>query len=111
MKLYSEGEYDNYKYINNPTFKEIIQYLEVGDHIVHGGTGVIVYDKIEDQNGEISDIIVIQSTSGDGYVKSKIERNSVYYPLGESFSSYGFSLFLNSKNGENVVEEGLYKEL
>ena len=107
MKLYSEGEYDNYKYINNPTFKEIIQYLEVGDHIVYGGTGVIVYNKIEDENGEISDIIVIQSNTGDGYVKSKIEKNVVYYPSGELFSSYGFSLFLNSKNNENVIEEGL----
>ena len=107
MKLYSEGEYDNYKYIDDPTYKEIIHYLEVGDHIVYGGTGVIVYDKIEDENGEISDIIVIQSTSGDGYVKSKIERNTVKYPSGDSFSSYGFSLFLFTKNNENIGEEGL----
>ena len=97
---------------------EIIEHLEIGDIIVQSGTALIVYDKIRDENGDISDIIFAHSYLGigNGYIKTKIERNSITTSSGELFSFSGFSLFLNNKANENIGDErleegciGLYK--
>ena len=108
FKRYSEADQDNYELLYDPTYNEIIQHLEIGDLLVQGGFGVIVYDKIEDENG-ISDIIVASSSAGigGGYIKTKIERNSINYDSGEFFSSVGISLYLNNKTNENIGDEGL----
>ena len=108
FKRYSEADQDNYELLYDPTYNEIIQHLEIGDLLVQGGFGVIVYDKIEDENG-ISDIIVASSSAGigGGYIKTKIERNSINYDSGEFFSSIGISLYLNNKTNENIGDEGL----
>ena len=109
MKIYSEADDDNYALLYNPTYNEIIKNLEAGDLLLQSGFGIIVYDKIKDENGDISDIIVASSTIGigGGYIKSKIEKNSTYYPSGEAFSNSSLSLFLNSKVNEIIGDEGL----
>ena len=108
IKLYSEKEQGNYEISKNKTFKEIIQHLEIGDLLVQNDIGVIVYDKIRDENGDISDIIVASSTFGigGGYVKTKIEKNYVGASSGW-FSFFGYSLFLNNKTNKNIGDEGL----
>ena len=106
MKLYSETEESHYVLEENTPYNEIIDKLEIGDLLVGGGIGLIVYDKIKDETGITSDIIVAYS-GGNGYVKTKIERIGVNLPSGESFSNSAYSLFLNNKTNENIGEEGL----
>ena len=107
ISLYTESEPNHYQILHNKNYEEIIQHLEIGDLLLQSGTGIIVYDKIKDENGK-NDIIVAYSSVGigGGYVKTKIERNGVNYPSGDFYSNSALSIYLNSKMNENIGEEG-----
>ena len=108
MKIYDPSQFDNYKIIPNPTLNDILGFLQIGDILLNSGVAIVIYDLIKDDEGRTIDAKILESGTGNGrgYINTKIDRN--YIPLSETttFSSPGFSLFLNNKLNSNI-DEGL----
>ena len=94
MKIYSENERNKYKTIINPSLKDIIPLVQIGDVLTFTGHTILIYDVETDNNGTVKDAIIMESTSGGGkYANSKFNRvtlsNNRVFP--------GSFLFLSSK--------------
>ena len=95
MKIYDANEENKYKIIPNPSIKDIIPLVQIGDILTYSGHTKIVYDIETDNNGQVIDVIIMQSFQGPGksYVETKIGKDLSF-------------LFLNKKLNSNF-EEGL----
>ena len=78
MDLYDSSAKNNYITKNNPTFEEILPYLQCGDVLTYTGHTFLVYDLLYDESGNVSDAYILQSSFGPNnyYVKSKIPTTS-----------------------------------
>ena len=68
---------DETKVIENPSLNEIFPFLEVGDILVNPSYAFLVYDFEKDKNGNITDVIIIQSTTGyynNSFINTKLPR-------------------------------------
>ena len=75
MKIYSENEKNKYKTIINPSLKDVIPLVQIGDVLAFTGHIILIYDVETDINGKVKDAIIIESTpGGGGYANSKYER-------------------------------------
>ena len=77
MTVYSPNDENNYKIISNPTLNDIIKLVKIGDVINFTGHAQLVYDIIRDSNGQPIDAVIIHSTQGEGYINSKIPKDSI----------------------------------
>ena len=94
MKIYSENEKNKYKTIINPSLKDVIPLVRVGDILAFTGHIILIYDVETDNNGTVKDAIIMESTPGAGqYANAKFDR--VYLTNNQMFS--GSFLFLSSK--------------
>ena len=70
----SEG---NLNHISNPSQSYIISQLKIGDIIDYAGHVMLVYDYIYDNNGNVTDVYLIHSTTtGNYYTRSKADYAS-----------------------------------
>ena len=77
MKVYSSTDENNYKTISNPTLNDIIKLVKIGDVINYTGHAQLIYDIIKDSNGQPIDAVLIHSTQGEGFINSKIPKESI----------------------------------
>ena len=101
---------DETKVIENPSLNEIFPFLEVGDILVNPSYAFLVYDFEKDKNGNITDVIIIQSITGyhnNSYINTKLPRayvskNGTDYPA----TNYLFNGKLNSDFEEGTIKMG-----
>ena len=107
MKVYSNKEKNKYKTIINPSLKDVIPLVKIGDVLTYTGHTFLIYDVETDKNGKVTDAIIMESTSGgNAYVNSKISPK-VILPNGQTFSVHNYYLYLHGKqNNQNNVVEG-----
>lgn len=107
MKVYSPEEPNKYKTLINPSVKDIIPLVDVGDVLCYTGHTILIYKIEKDEKGIVKDVIIIESIHGKGkaYVNSKI-ANRVKLPKGGEFAGPNHFLYLNEKMNSNF-EEGL----
>lgn len=107
MKIYSPKEPNKYKTIINPSIKDIIPLVEVGDVLCYTGHTILIYKIEKDENGIVKDAIIMESGHGKGkaYVNSKIS-NKVKLSKGAEFGGPNHFLYLNEKMNSKF-EEGL----
>ena len=106
MKIYSSKEKNKYKTIINPSLKDVIPLVKIGDVLTYTGHTFLIYDVETDNNGKVKDAIIMESTSGgNAYANSKISPK-VILPNGQTFSVHNYYLYLHSKKNEktNIVE-------
>ena len=108
MKIYSNKEKNKYKTIINPSLKDVIPLVRVGDILTYTGHTFLIYDVETDNKGKVKDAIIMESTSGgNAYVNSKISPK-VILSNGQTFSVHNYYLYLHSKKNTvfktNVVE-------
>ena len=105
---------DETKVIENPSLNEIFPFLEVGDILVNPSYAFLVYDFEKDKNGNITDVIIIQSITGyhnNSYINTKLPRayvskNGTDYPS----ANYLFNGKLNSDFEEGTIKMGKLSE-
>ena len=107
MKVYSENERNKYKTIINPSLKDVIPLVQIGDVLTYTGHTFLVYDIVTDENGKVTDAIIIESTpSGSEFANIKVSPK-VTLPNGKTLGSAVYLLLLNSKNKIfNNIQEG-----
>ena len=108
MKIYSNKEKNKYKTIINPSLKDVIPLVQIGDVLTYTGHTFLIYDVEADNNGKVKDAIIMESTSGvNAYVNSKLSPK-VTLSNGQIFSVHNFYLYLHSKKNTvfktNVIE-------
>ena len=105
---------DNTEVIENPSLKQIFPFLREGDILVNPSYAYLVYDFEKDENGNITDVIIIQSITGyhnysninTKLPKASASKNGNYYP------SYNllFNGKLNSDFEEGTIKMGKLSE-
>ena len=105
MKIYSPEEPNKYKILINPSIKDIIPLVNVGDVLCYTGHTILIYKIEKDENGYVKEAIIIESGHGKGksYVNSKI-ANKVKLPNGSEFAGPNHFLYLNEKNNSKFKE-------
>jgi len=74
-KIYSDKEKNKYKRIINPSLRDVISLVQIGDVLTFTGHTILIYDVETDNNGKVKDAIIMESTSGGGgYANSKFDR-------------------------------------
>ena len=106
MRIYDPENEKKYKLVENPSFEYILSLIKIGDLLVHSGHAFIVYDLIKDEKESVIDAIIIESTVNGKHINSKIQKQSIYLPNGQYFSSSGCGLFWRSQLNTDL-EEGL----
>ena len=99
---------DETKVIENPSLNEIFPFLEVGDILVNPSYAFLVYDFEKDKNGNITDVIIIQSVSGyhnNSYINTKLPRASA----SKNNNDYPSTLYLFNGKLNSDFEEGTIK--
>ena len=107
MKFYNSSSKTNYTTKINPSFKELIPLIQIGDIFSYTGHTFLIYDVIKDDKGNIIEGYIMESGYGKGrsWVNSKISE-TITLPNGEGFGTKNHFLFLNSKVNTDF-EEGL----
>jgi len=108
-------EDNGYKEIIKPTVHDILAYLRVGDVVTYynvdsdQGHTMLVYDLIYDDNGNVIDAYIMQSTGGrDGaYINSKLAYKLTIKDV-LSFGNTGRKLFL-SQFQNDIYDDSLYE--
>ena len=105
MKIYSSKESNNYTTLINPSLKDIIPLVQVGDVLTYTGHTFLIYDIEKDSNGIITDAIIMESGHGRGraYVNSKIAKK-VQLSNGANFGGPNCFLYLNAQLNPNFKE-------
>jgi len=105
MKIYSSKESNNYTTLINPSLKNIIPLVQVGDVLTYTGHTFLIYDIEKDSNGKITDAIIMESGHGRGraYVNSKIAKK-VQLSNGANFGGPNCFLYLNAQLNPNFKE-------
>ena len=108
MKIYSNKEKNKYKTIINPSLKDVIPLVQVGDVLTYTGHTFLIFEVETDKNGKVKDAIIMESTSGgNAYVNSKISPK-VILSNAQTFSVHNYYLYLHSKKNTvfktNIVE-------
>ena len=101
---------DNTEVIENPSLQQIFPFLREGDILVNPASLLLVYDFEKDENGNITDVIVIYSNNGyhnNSNINTKMPRanalnNDIYYPIIEFY----FNGKLNSDFEEGAIKMG-----
>ena len=101
---------DNTEVIDNPSLKQIFHFLRVGDILVNPSSAFIVYDFEKDENGNITDVIIIQSIAGyynNSYINTKLPRATAS-KNNNDFPSYNLYFIgkLNSDFEEGTIKMG-----
>jgi len=106
MKIYSPNEVNSFKTKINPSIKDIISLVQVGDILCYTGHTFLIYDIEKDNNGKVIDAIIMESGHGKGraYVNSKIALEKVKLSNGKEFADPDNILYLNSKLNQNFKE-------
>ena len=68
---------DETKVIENSSLKQIFPFLREGDILANPSLAFLVYDFEKDKNGNITDVIIIQSTTGyynNSFINTKLPR-------------------------------------
>ena len=105
MKIYSPKEINNIVTLINPSLKDIIPLIEIGDILTYTGHTFLIYDVERDNNGKAIDGIIMESGHGIGkaYVNSKIAP-TVKLSNGNNFAGQNHFLYLNSKLNTDFKE-------
>ena len=105
MKIYSSKESNNYTTLINPSLKDIIPLVQVGDVLTYTGHTFLIYDVEKDSTGKITDAIIMESGHGRGraYVNSKIAKK-VKLSNGADFAGANHFLYLNAQLNPNFKE-------
>jgi len=114
MGMYIFITSDYIEVIKNPSLKDILPYLKEGDILVNPSFGFLVYDLVNDGNGNITDAIIIQSNYGhlnNSYINAKLPRataskNNNDYPS----THYYFNSILNTDFEEGTIKFGKLSE-
>lgn len=63
-----------YDTLTNPTITDIIPYLKIGDVLTYTGHSITIYDLVYDDNGNVTNAIIMESGHGRDsvYIKTKI---------------------------------------
>ena len=98
MKIYSPKKNNNIETLINPSLKDIIPLIEIGDVLTYTGHTFLIYDVERDSNGKVIDGIIMESGHGIGkaYVNSKIAQ-AIKLSNGNKFAGPNHFLYLNSK--------------
>ena len=106
MKIYSPKEKNNIVTLINPSLKDIIPLIEIGDVLTYTGHTILIYDVERDCNGKVIDGIIMESGHGIGkaYVNSKIAQ-TVKLSNGKKFAGPNHFLYLNSKLKKEFKED------
>jgi len=82
--IYSPKESNKLKTIINPSLKDVIPLVQVGDVLTYSGHTFLIYDVERDSTGKVTDAIIMESGHGRGraYVNSKIAQK-VKFPNGD----------------------------
>ena len=106
MRIYEEE--NKFKTIINPSLYDVMPYLQIGDILCNTGHGLFIYDIERDKNGNITDAIIIESSSSKTYVSTKIPKSGDFqYPNGEDFAKNTDALYLGDKLNTNFKEGGI----
>ncbi len=105
MKLYSPNESNKYKTLINPSLKDIIPLVQVGDILTYNNHTFLIYNVEKDSTGEITDAIIMESGYGIGlaYINSKM-ADKVKLSNNANFGGKGHYFYLNSKLNQNFKE-------
>jgi len=99
---------DNTQVIENPSLQQIFPFLREGDLLVNPSYAFLVYDFEKDENGNITDVIIMQSITGyhnNSYINTKFPRAGAS-KNGNDYPSIDF--FFNGKLNSDF-EEGTIK--
>ena len=99
MGIYSPNESNYYKTLINPSIKDIIPLVQIGDVLTYTGHTFVIYDVEKDNTGKITDAIIMESGHGLGraYVNSKIGVKKVTLSNGVEFAGINHYFYLNSQ--------------
>ena len=105
MKIYSPNEPNKLKTFINPSLKDIIPLVQVGDVLTYTGHTFLIYDVEKDSTGKVTDAIIMESGHGRGkaYVNSKIAKK-VKLSNGGDFAGPNHFLYLNAQLNPNFKE-------
>ena len=105
MKIYSPKESKKYTTLINPSIKDIIPLVQIGDVLTYTSHTFLIYDVEKDSNGKITDAIIMESGYGKGraYVNSKI-ANKIKLSNGIEFAGPTHFLYLNAQLNSNFKE-------
>jgi len=104
-KIYSPKASNKYKTLMNPSIKDIIPLVQIGDVLTHTGHAFLIYDIEKDSTGKLIDAIIMESSHGKGeaYVNSKIAKK-VKLSNGVDFAGPTHFLYLNSYINTNFKD-------
>ena len=99
MGIYSPNESNHYKTLINPSIKDIIPLVQVGDVLTYTGHTFVIYDVEKDNTGKVIDAIIMESGHGLGraYVNSKMGIKKVTLSNGNEFAGINHYFYLNSQ--------------
>jgi len=106
MKIYSPNQSNTFKILINPSIKDIIPLVQIGDILCYSGHTILIYDVEKDNTGKVTDAIIMESGFGKGraYVNSKIAVEKVKLSNGKEFAGPIHFLYLNSKLNSDFKE-------
>ena len=104
MKIYSPNKEKKYEVVN-PSIKNIIDLIQIGDILTYSGHTKLIYDIEKDNNGKIIDGIILQSSGTISIVKTKIGKETLTIN-GNSIPFNQYILCFNNKLNSGF-EEGL----
>ena len=104
-KIYSPKESNKLKTLINPSLKDIIPLVQVGDVLTYTGHTFLIYEVEKDSTGKVTDAIIMESGHGRGkaYVNSKIAKK-VRLSSGADFAGPNHFLYLNAQFNPNFKE-------
>ena len=104
-KIYSPKEPNKLKTKINPSLKDIIPLVQVGDVLTYTGHTFLIYEVEKDSTGKVTDAIIMESGHGRGraYVNSKIAKK-VRLSNGVDFAGPNHFLYLNAQLNPNFKE-------
>ena len=107
MEIYSPNESNHYKTLINPSIKDIIPLVQVGDILTYTGHTFVIYDVEKDNTGKVIDAIIMESGHGLGraYVNSKMGIKKVTLSNGNEFAGINHYFYLNSQLNKNSKKE------
>jgi len=106
MRIQSPNQSNTFKILINPSIKDIIPLVQVGDILCYTGHTFVIYDVEKDNKGKVIDAIIMESGFGKGraYVNSKIAVEKVKLSNGKDFAGPIHYLYLNSKFNSDFKE-------
>ena len=106
MKIYSPNQLNSIKTLINPSIKDIIPLVQVGDILCYTGHTFLIYDIEKDSTGKVIDAIIMESGFGIGraYANSKISVERFKLSNGNEYAGSCNFLYLNSKLNTDFKE-------